>query len=181
MIICLTGPMASGKNYIASRLENEEAVSIDLDKTVHKAIELCTPEILKTFEAEASRKGITLTDSNGNLNRRALGALVFSDSELLKKQEAIVYPKVIELTLSFIEENSSKTVILNATVLYKTPQLMNLCNAVYFVQAGFFKRLYRAIKRDKMPLLQILKRFKAQSSLLDNYKATGKPVFIIKN
>ena len=106
MIICLTGPMASGKNYIASRLENEEAVSIDLDKTVHKAIELCTPEILKTFEAEASRKGITLTDSNGNLNRRALGALVFSDSELLKKQEAIVYPKVIELTRSFIEENS---------------------------------------------------------------------------
>ncbi|MBQ9624262.1 MAG: hypothetical protein IJR39_13140, partial [Treponema sp.] len=44
-IICITGQMAAGKNFICSQLEKEGFVSLDLDKTAHTAISLCTPQI----------------------------------------------------------------------------------------------------------------------------------------
>ncbi len=180
-VICVTGQMAAGKNFISSRLEELGAVSTDLDKTAHTAIEVCTPEILRTFGSYAKKAGISLQNEDGGLNRRQLGKLIFTDKKLLAKQESIVYPKIIELTKNFIKENEGKTIIINATVLYKTPQLMDLCSKIIFVSAPFFKRLFRAKKRDGMPLRQILARFRNQNQLLKEYKNTGKPVLIVKN
>ncbi len=181
-IICLCGQMAAGKNYVAEQLcKIGECVSLDLDLTVHTAIKNATPAILKEFSSLAQKAGLNLQNKDGSLNRRALGALVFSSPELLKKQEQLVYPETIRLTKEFIQQNAAKTVLLNATVLYKTPELLELCSKIYFVKAFFLKRLIRAKKRDKLPLLQILKRFKSQNSLLEEYKKSGIPLTFIKN
>ena len=185
MIICVTGMMAAGKNYICSQLEKQGFISLDLDKTAHRAISLCTPQILQVFGNEAASRGISLTNKDGSLDRRALAQIVFSDKELLAKQEALVYPKIIELTNQYIEENRDKSVILNATVLFKTPELLSKCEKILFVTAPFFKRLIRAKKRDGMPFRQILARFKNQRNLLDEYKKAaeegGIPIEIIRN
>ena len=96
MIICVTGPMAAGKNYICSKYEKEGWLCLDADKQVHKAIEKAVPEILKAFSKEAGEKGITLENPDGSLNRRELGKLIFGNPELLSRQEKIVYPYLIE-------------------------------------------------------------------------------------
>ena len=193
MIICITGQMAAGKNYIASKIVSQEIavsggenlpwVSIDLDQVVHAAME--DPEVVSKIEAAfgktADSLGVKLVSENGTINRRSLGKVVFSDSALLKKQEEIVYPFVIKTTKNFVEENSGKNVIINATVLYKTPELLDLCEKVIFVKAPYLKRLIRARRRDKMPFRQIISRFKAQSNLEKTYRTSGKPVEIIKN
>ncbi len=183
--VCLTGGMASGKNYVCRKIESElsDVVSIDLDCTVHTAIKECTSKILKTFEPYAKEKGIVLTSADGELDRRALGALIFSQPSLLKKQESIVYPKVIELTQKFIEEQhkSGKSVIINATVLFKTPELLEQCAKIFFVTAPLFKRLIRSKKRDGIALRQILSRFHAQKGLFKSYKNSGIEIAIIKN
>mgnify|MGYP002624800922 CR=1 FL=1 len=184
-ILCVTGQMAAGKNYICSLLEEDGFISIDLDKTAHAAISLCRDEILSSFSSEAERRGIFLLNEDGSLNRRALGQIVFSDEELLARQESIVYPKIIQLTNQFIEEHREKSVILNATVLFKTPELLSQCEKILFVTSGFFTRLRRARKRDGLPLAQILARFKNQKNLLKAYKVAaaplGIPVEIVKN
>ena len=184
-VICVTGQMAAGKNYICSLLEKEGFVSIDLDKTAHTAISLCTEQILSAFSGEAEKRGISLVNGDGSLNRRALGEIVFSDKKLLARQEAIIYPKIIELTNQFIKENREKSVILNATVLFKTPELLSQCEKILFVTAGFFTRVCRAKKRDGLPLRQILARFKNQKNLLAEYKSAaaslGIPLEIVKN
>lgn len=180
-VICLTGKMAAGKNYIADKLASEGAAVTDLDKTVHEAITILESRIIEEFSAPAQAAGISLKNKDGLLNRRALGRLVFSDSKLLARQEKLVYPKVIELTKDFIDENRDRDVILNATVLYKTPELLKLCDLIYFVDAPFFKRLWRAKRRDGMPLIQILKRFKSQKGLLKKYRDSQIPIVIIKN
>ena len=184
-IVCLTGQMAAGKNFVCSLLEKDGFVSLDLDRTAHEAILLCTPQILEAFGGEAERRGISLLNEDGSLNRRALGQIVFSSPELLAKQESIVYPKIIELTEQFIAKNSGKSVILNATVLFKTPELLSKCGKILFVKANFLKRLVRAKKRDGLPLRQILARFKNQKNLLAEYKKAAKKfnisVEIIKN
>lgn len=184
-VICVTGQMAAGKNYICEKLlnQNKNLAAIDSDQTVHEAISLCTPQIQEAFAGEAEKAGIKLQNTDGTLNRKALGALIFPSPELLAKQERIVYPKTIELTKDYIEEKNSKgiSVIINATVLYKIPELMSLCSKIIFVKAPFFTRLMRARKRDHLPFRQILARFRSQKNLLDNYKKTGIKVEIMEN
>lgn len=173
--------MAAGKNYICSQYEKQGWLSIDADKTVHKAIEIATPAIIEAFSEDAKKANLKLSNEDGSLNRRNLGALIFPNPDLLAKQERIVYPIIIEETKKIISQNSGKNIILNATVLYKTPELLNLCEKIIFVTAPFSVRFLRARRRDKMPFRQILQRFKSQKDLLQKYQACGIPVEILIN
>lgn len=178
-VICVTGQMAAGKNYICSQLEKLGWASVDADILVHQAIEIARDRILDKFEPYAKEKKIKLNKGDGSIDRRALGELLFSMPGLLKIQESIVYPIITKMLEDFIYEHP-KTII-NATVLYKTPDLLNRCGAIVFVTAPLLTRIKRAKKRDNLPLKQILKRFYSQRNLLKNYKKSNKPFFIIKN
>lgn len=180
-IIAVTGQMAAGKNYICSQLEAEGWHSIDCDILVHKAIVEATPKILATFKPYAEKMGLELENGDGSVNRRVLGQIVFSDQRLLTMQENIVYPIITKMVEDFINAYQGQKIILNATVLYKTPDLLEKCDAVLFVKAPLLKRLIRAKKRDKMPLKQILRRFNTQKDLLKQYKSTKKTVILVKN
>lgn len=185
MILCVTGPMAAGKNAVCRILEERGFIALDADKQVHGAIEKAAPEIIKTFSNEAKAQNITLTDENGRINRRELGRLLFTSKELLSKQESIVYPVIIEETKRFIQKQqelkSDADIILNATVLYKTPELLNICKYIIYVDAPKITRIARALKRDRMPLRQILSRFASQKNLFSEYKKTGVPIIKITN
>lgn len=185
MILCVTGPMAAGKNAVCRILEERGFIALDADKQVHGAIEKAAPEIIKTFSNEAKAQNITLTDENGRINRRELGRLLFNRPDLLSKQESIVYPVIIEETKNFIQKQqelkSDADIILNATVLYKTPELLRLCKYIIYVDAPKITRIVRALKRDRMPLRQILSRFATQKGLFSEYKKTGVPIIKITN
>lgn len=185
MILCVTGPMAAGKNAVCRILEERGFIALDADRQVHGAIEKAAPEIIKTFSKEANAQNITLTDKNERINRRELGRLLFTSKDLLAKQERIVYPVIIEETKRFIQKQqelkSDADIILNATVLYKTPELLNLCKYIIYVDAPKITRIVRALKRDRMPLRQILSRFATQKGLFSEYKKTGVPIIKITN
>ena len=185
MILCVTGPMSAGKNAVCRILEERGFIALDADRQVHDAIEKAAPEIIKTFSKEANAQNITLTDKNERINRRELGRLLFTSKDLLAKQERIVYPVIIEETKRFIqkqqEQKKEADIILNATVLYKTPELLRLCKYIIYVDAPKITRIVRALKRDRMPLRQILSRFATQKGLFSEYKKTGVPIIKITN
>lgn len=185
MILCVTGPMAAGKNAVCRILEERGFIALDADRQVHGAIEKAAPEIIKTFSKEANAQNITLTDKNERINRRELGRLLFTSKDLLAKQERIVYPVIIEETKRFIqkqqEQKKEADIILNATVLYKTPELLRLCKYIIYVDAPKITRIVRALKRDRMPLRQILSRFATQKGLFSEYKKAGVPIIKITN
>ena len=180
-IICLTGKMAAGKNYISSILEKSGFVSLDADLLVHKAVDSLSQEIFQAFKEEAEIAGIQLLNKENKIDRRALGSLIFPRPQLLKRQEDLVYPRIIQMTKDFIRENEGKNIILNATVLYKTPELLKMCSKIVFVTAPLIVRLFRAKKRDKIPLKKILDRFKSQKKLLKEYQKFGIPLIKINN
>ena len=180
-VTCITGKMASGKNFICALLEKRGFISVDADILVHKAIENSAEKIISAFSEEAAAKGIEITNPDGSINRRAVGKLIFPNPELLKKQEEIVYPEVIRLSKEFIAQNNGKNILINATVAYKTPEILSSCSRIIYIRTPFFVRLNRAIKRDKMKTRQILERFKSQRNLLSEYKKTGIPVTVIRN
>lgn len=168
-IICVTGPMASGKNLACSILENYGFVSIDADLLVHEIIENQKEKILSTFGKIAQEKKIPLLTKDNKIHRKNLGKIVFSSAELLKKQEDIVYPEFDILVKKFLDENQNKTRIINATVLYKRP-CIKLVDFVIFVDSPKILRLFRSKKRDSLSFKQILNRFKSQKNLFSKYK-----------
>lgn len=178
-IIAVVGPMAAGKNYICSQLEKEGWFTVDADLLVHDAIEMAKERILDTFTPYAEQQNLKLTRNDGSIDRHALGQLLFSIPKLLTIQESIVYP-IITTKIEDIIGQHEKTII-NATVLYKTPELLARCEKILYVTAPFFTRLQRARIRDHLPVTQILRRFYTQRNLFKEYKKSGIPVEIIFN
>ena len=74
-----------------------------------------------------------------------------------------------------------KKVILNATVLYKTPELLDMCEAIVFVKSNFVTRFFRARHRDRLSFKQIFKRFHSQKNLKKMYEKANLPLFVVNN
>ena len=178
-VIAVVGPMAAGKNYICSQMEKDGWASVDADILVHEAIEIAKDRILDTFIPYAEQQNLKLTRIDGTIDRRSLGKLLFAIPELLKIQESIVYPIITKKIDDFINEH--KKTIINATVLYKTPELLARCEKILFVTAPRLTRLRRARRRDHLSYRRIFRRFHAQRNLLREYKKSGIPLEIIQN
>ena len=180
LILAVTGSMAAGKNYVSNLLEKKGFLAIDADKCVHQAIEEAKDQILEAFLPIAKEKNIQIQNPEGTINRKNLGSILFSDEKLLEKQESIVHPKVNEIFNRFIDENPEKNIVLNATVLYKTP-VINRCDAIVFVKAPIITRFFRAKRRDNLPSREIFKRFASQFKIFAKYKFLKSDIYIIWN
>jgi dephospho-CoA kinase len=86
----LTGGIASGKTTVAGFLSELGASVVDADRVAH---DLLAPggaahdELLERFGRE-------ILDSNGEIDRRRLGEIVFNDPEALADLNRIMHPKV---------------------------------------------------------------------------------------
>ena len=164
--------MAAGKNLASQILEEKGFVSSDADVLGHEAVEESTEKIVEAFGTLAAERGVRLLDGDGKIIRRNLGALIFSDPALVKKQEDIVYPAIEKKIEDFLSINMGRDVVLNATLLYKLPIIKSV-DAVLFVDSPSIIRFFRARKRDGMKTKQILDRFRAQKNLFAKYHDSG--------
>lgn len=89
-LIALTGGIASGKSTIARRLAEHGAVVVDADALVREVQAPGSP----VLSAIAAEFGPAMLDSDGALDRRALGAVVFADADARDRLNAIVHPAV---------------------------------------------------------------------------------------
>jgi len=179
-VIGLTGPMCAGKNRAQDFLERQGFTVLDTDETAHEALDLVKDAVLSEFSAEAAERGMALARPDGSIDRRTLGALVFSDPELLSRHERIIYPKIDELIHRFIDEHRNTTVVINAPMLHKS-SVLDRCSFVLFVSAPLILRLFRAIRRDTLPIRQILQRFFAQKHLYTQYIAKNADIVRVDN
>ncbi|MSP14133.1 MAG: dephospho-CoA kinase [Chloroflexi bacterium] len=89
-LIGLTGNIATGKSTVRQILEELGAQTIDADRVVHSLYEKNSSvnhQIVETF-------GGGILGLEGEINRVALGKIVFRDPAALKRLEAIVHPAV---------------------------------------------------------------------------------------
>ncbi|MBQ9627284.1 MAG: dephospho-CoA kinase, partial [Treponema sp.] len=177
MVICVAGPIAAGKNFVCSILEERGFFCLDADQEIHKIIGEKQAEILSRFSQIAASRGINLRAADGSLDRRALGKLLFKDSALLAEQEKILYPEFVARVQALIDANqkawvdqNARGLAINAALLYKTPSLLRQCKKIIYVDAPLLVRAWRIRRRDKLPLLQIIRRIKSQKGLMEEYE-----------
>ena len=142
MIIGLTGKSCSGKDYVA-HLFGEEFVVIDEDKLGHVALDNNREKLVSAFGDSI------ITD--GKVDRKKLGPIVFSDKKKLEKLNSISHPWMVAETLRLCREAESegKIAVINAAILEKMG-FVPYCNEVVLVSSPYSERLKRAVMRDKI-------------------------------
>jgi len=86
----LTGSIGAGKSAVSSRLAELGAVVVDSDLL---AREVLAPDSAGLRDVVAAF-GADVLDSDGALDRAALGEVVFADDAARRRLEAIVHPRV---------------------------------------------------------------------------------------
>jgi dephospho-CoA kinase len=86
----LTGGIASGKSTVSAILAELGALVIDADLIAREVVARGTPGL----DAVVAEFGPGVLTADGELDRPAMGALVFADPSARKRLEAIIHPLV---------------------------------------------------------------------------------------
>lgn len=165
-IIGLTGPSGSGKSTIATHFADLGIPVIDADRVYH---ELLLPPSA-CLDAIAAAFSTAVLTADGHLNRPALAALVFEDSdagrERLSQLNRITHRFVIERTnelLAQYREQHLAAAVIDAPLLIEA-NMHHMCDLTVCVLADRQTRLTRLMARDHKDEAAILARIEAQPS-----------------
>lgn len=183
-LIGLAGQSCAGKNVAADFLAEKGFYVIDADIVAHEILLEEQTALIARFAGDAEKRGLTLQEQDGSLDRKALSALLFSNPALLAAHEAFILPKIearIRCLISIAQaEQPDRPVVLNAPTLHKT-HLVPECACILYITAPFLLRLIRAKKRDKRPLRQLIARFMQQRKFFAQYLAQNADIVSIEN
>jgi dephospho-CoA kinase len=173
MIIGLTGTYCAGKNHVGRLLEERGLPVLDVDKLGHRALETEKSAILERF-------GEDILDRDGRINRKLLGAKVFGKPGELDALETIVHPAANRDTLAWIAEQGGKHCVINAALLHRSSAFKTL-DAVILVEAPLCTRLLRARRRDRLPWIALIKRFRSQKKFTSQYFKEKTDIYRVEN
>ncbi len=88
IVVGITGKYCAGKNTAADILKEAGYEGIDVDALGHDALRREDERIIERFGSQVAGGG-------GEIDRRRLGRIVFSDSAALKDLESIVHPGMV--------------------------------------------------------------------------------------
>lgn len=183
-LIGLAGQSCAGKNLVAKFLEEKGYAVIDADRVAHTVLQEQSEAVIARFSPYAGKQGLQLRAQDGSLDRRALSALLFSDSVLLAEHEAFILPKIEAHIRSLIRtaltEQPNRPVVLNAPTLHKT-SLTPECSFILYIKAPFLMRLIRGKKRDAIPLCRLIARFLQQRDFFAQYLTQNADIVSVVN
>lgn len=145
LVIGLTGPIAAGKSQVASYLGELGAEVIDADAVYRELITPPSP----LLDEVAARFGPEVLGATGELDRSALGRIVFSDPGELAALEAITHPAVIKEVRRRIA-NSPAEVVVNEAIRLVESGMADEADVRWLVDADPQVRLERLMARNSL-------------------------------
>jgi dephospho-CoA kinase len=122
LLIGLTGGIGSGKSAVATRLAELGAIVIDADAIAREVVEPGTDGLVEVV-AEFGPDVLTAT---GELDRAALGRLVFADPQRRQALERIIHPRVRARSAEIVSTAPDDAVVVNdIPLLVETGQAKN--------------------------------------------------------
>jgi dephospho-CoA kinase len=157
--IGLTGGIGAGKSTVATRLRELGATIIDADRVAREVVEPGTAGLAAVVAAFGPQ--VLLPD--GQLDRPALGRLVFSDPEKLARLNAIVHPLIGERTQALIDAAPPDAVLVHDIPLLVENQLSSGFDLVIVVDAPEPERIRRLVADRGMTEDEAVSRIRAQA------------------
>ena len=152
-VIGLTGGSGSGKSIAARAAVDLGFVHIDTDRACHALL-------LKSggaYRQVVQAFGTGILDDEGEIVRKRLGAIVFSDAQKLRLLNSIVHPLLTEQ----IRASLTGDVLIDGAVLHQTP-VFGLCDKIIAVCNSRERRIEMICKRDGLTPAAAQKRIDSQ-------------------
>lgn len=147
--IGLTGGIACGKSKVADIFHELGFYTIDSDVISRKVMEKGEISYLKIVDYFGS----DILDSNGEIIRKKLGSIVFSNKEKLKVLEEIVHPAIFDyekkLRSQIYGKDDKAVIITHAAKMIESGSFSNY-DALIVITAEKNIQLERLIKRDNI-------------------------------
>ncbi|MBF0509358.1 MAG: dephospho-CoA kinase [Deltaproteobacteria bacterium] len=164
LIIGLTGGIATGKSTVAATFKKLGAYLIDMDEISREVVAVGKParqDLVDYF-------GTGVLNSDGTLNRAALGRIVFNNQEKRLVLESIIHPRVVAeeaARLACIKQNDPA-----ALVIVDVPLLIELgihqrMDKTVVVYAPREIQLKRILNRDGLSREEAEQRLAAQMDI----------------
>jgi dephospho-CoA kinase len=162
-VIGLTGGIGSGKSTIARLFASQGCGVIDSDVLAHEA--------LQSAEVRGALRewlGEGVFNSDGSVNRRAVGGVVFKDSGKLERLNGLIHPRVAEMREKRMREYLAEERV--RAIVWDTPLLVEAglyreCDAVVFIKVPWEQRLERVKQKRGWTVEELERREKLQFPL----------------
>ncbi|HEX8951027.1 MAG TPA: dephospho-CoA kinase [Polyangia bacterium] len=168
-VIGLTGGIASGKSTAARALAELGARVVDADEIARQIVAPGQPalaEIVRTF-------GRDMLLSDGTLDRKRLGAIVFTDADKRRALNAITHPRIAMETqarLGRLREEGAPVAIYEAALLVEN-RVHEALDGLIVVVCDEATQLERLMARDGYSEADARARILAQAPIADKIKA----------
>jgi len=159
-LIGLTGNLGSGKSTVRRTLERLGARGLDADALAHLAMRRGSPvwfNLVKTF-------GFDILTFTGKIDRRKLGARVFSNPDALRQLEAITHPAVRDMFKDWLRQVETPIVVVEAIKLIESG-MHEWCDAIWVVQTAPETQIERVVRDRQMHRDDARARLATQGSL----------------
>lgn len=158
LVVALTGGIGAGKSTVAQNFAELGALVVDADQLARIAIERGSDgfaEVLLRFGDE-----IIL---NGDIDRKKLAEIVFSDEAARKDLEKIIHPRVQATFAEVVEDLEHDDILIYEIPLLAETDAAEKFDYIITVEADMELRKERLLKRG-LYISQIEKRMAAQAS-----------------
>ncbi|PKA84621.1 dephospho-CoA kinase [Ulvibacter sp. MAR_2010_11] len=143
-IVGLTGGIGSGKTTVA-KLFAELGVPIYIADTEAKKLTNTSKTIRRKLIVLLGDKAY----ENETLNSKYVAAAIFNDSDLLKKVNAIIHPKVAAHFKRWVSKQTGPYCIKEAAILFENGSYKK-CDLTILVTAPKDERINRVLKRGSI-------------------------------
>jgi dephospho-CoA kinase len=158
LVVALTGGIGAGKSTVAQNFAELGALVVDADQLARIAIERGSDgfaEVLLRFGDD-----IIL---NGDIDRKKLAEIVFSDEAARKDLEKIIHPRVQATFAEVVEDLEHDDILIYEIPLLAETDAAEKFDYIITVEADMELRKARLLKRG-LYISQIEKRMAAQAS-----------------
>lgn len=163
-VIGLTGGIASGKSTVSSYLKELGAIVIDADVVAREIVKKGQPALTEIVDCF----GEEVLLSEGTLNRKYLGSIVFSDPQKLQVLNKITHKRIIENIEEKIEHyehlDNIKAIFIDAALLIEM-KMYFLTHEIWLVTISKEMQLRRLMLRDNLSFDEAMDRINSQMAL----------------
>lgn len=164
-ILGLTGSIASGKSTVSSYFLEKEIDVIDADLVAKEVVEPRTPGLARVVAYFGSK---ILTET-GELDRKALGEIIFNDESKRKELNKILHGEIEEVInnrINQLKADKKDLVVLDIPLLFET-NYEEKCDEIMTVFVSNETQISRLMERDDLTKEEADARINSQMSLID--------------
>ena len=147
----LTGGIGCGKSSAAKIFASLGAAVIDTDEIAHQLTSLGQPA-LKTIAASFGNEYL---QSDGNLDRKQIRQLIFSDKTAKTKLENILHPLIKQQVINELNKCTAPYVLVVVPLLLETENYNDLIQRVLVIDCTEDQQVTRTMARSHLSLQEV--------------------------